>query len=319
MPIDHLNDIDHVLGAEDGAGALYLREIGNHELLTAEEEVVLGQRLEAGKAAMRELAVADAGLDADRRAELERLADEGDRARRRLIECNLRLVVSVARRYLGRGLSFLDLVQEGNIGLQIGTDKYDWRRGFRFSTYVYWWIRQAVTRAIADQSRSIRLPVHVTESLGKIGRAERELGVELGREPSIDEIAERLGVEPARIRETRRVARATLSLETPMGEDGELARGDLIGDEQATAAAQEAVEAGDLAERLESALDELLPRERHVLRQRFGLAGGRERTLGEVAEEMGVSRERVRQIETEALAKLRHMRHLRHELFGYAA
>src|ERR671935_1201270 len=193
-----------------GAGAMYLREIAHHELLTAQEEVSLAQRLEAGKAAMRELATADADIEPARRQELEHLADDGERARRRLIECNLRLVVSVARRYLGRGLSFLDLVQEGNIGLQIGVEKYDWRRGFRFSTYVYWWIRQAVTRAIADQSRTIRLPVHVTEFLTKTARAERELAAELGREPSVDEVGEELGVSRERIRQIEAEALAKL-------------------------------------------------------------------------------------------------------------
>ena len=222
---------------------MYLREIAHHELLTAQEEVSLAQRLEAGKAALRELATADETLDAEHRIELEHLVEDGERARRRLIECNLRLVVSVARRYLGRGLSFLDLVQEGNIGLQIGVEKYDWRRGFRFSTYVYWWIRQAVTRAIADQSRTIRLPVHVTEFLTKTARAERELAAELGREPTVDEVAQYLDIDPERINEARRAARMPLSLETPLGEDGELTRGDLIGDDTAAEAARESSEA----------------------------------------------------------------------------
>ncbi len=302
-----------------GAGAMYLREIAHHELLTAQEEVSLAQRLEAGKAALKELATAGVELGAARRDELERVAEDGEKARRRLIECNLRLVVSVARRYLGRGLSFLDLVQEGNIGLQIGVEKYDWRRGFRFSTYVYWWIRQAVTRAIADQSRTIRLPVHVTEFLTKTARAERELAAELGREPSVDEVAQYLDIDPERINEARRAARMPLSLETPLGEDGELTRGDLIGDETAAEAARESAEANDLSERLEGALDELHPRERQVLRLRFGLDRGHERTLGEVGEELGVSRERIRQIEAEALAKLRRMPRLRRELLEYVS
>ena len=303
-----------------GAGAMYLREIAHHELLTAQEEVSLAQRLEAGKAALRELATADETLDAELAASSSSsTAEDGERARRRLIECNLRLVVSVARRYLGRGLSFLDLVQEGNIGLQIGVEKYDWRRGFRFSTYVYWWIRQAVTRAIADQSRTIRLPVHVTEFLTKIARAERELAAELGREPTVDEVAQYLDIDPERINEARRAARMPLSLETPLGEDGELTRGDLIGDDTAAEAARESSEASDLSERLESALDELHPRERQVLRLRFGLDRGHERTLGEVGEELGVSRERIRQIEAEALAKLRRMPRLRRELLPYVS
>ena len=302
-----------------GAGAMYLREIAHHELLTAQEEVSLAQRLEGGKGALRELATADETLEPAYRLELEQRAEDGERARRRLIECNLRLVVSVARRYLGRGLSFLDLVQEGNIGLQIGVEKYDWRRGFRFSTYVYWWIRQAVTRAIADQSRTIRLPVHVTEFLTKTARAERELAAELGREPTVDEVAQYLDIDPERINEARRAARMPLSLETPLGEDGELTRGDLIGDDTAAEAARESSEASDLSERLESALDELHPRERQVLRLRFGLDRGHERTLGEVGEELGVSRERIRQIEAEALAKLRRMPRLRRELLEYVS
>jgi RNA polymerase primary sigma factor len=339
-----------------GAGAMYLREIAHHELLTAQEEVSLAQRLEAGKAALRELATIDESLDPDRRFELEQQAEDGERARRRLIECNLRLVVSVARRYLGRGLSFLDLVQEGNIGLQIGVEKYDWRRGFRFSTYVYWWIRQAVTRAIADQSRTARLPVHVTEFLTRTARAERELAAELGREPTVDEVAQFLDIDPERINEARRAARMPLALETPLGEDGELTRddlggddtaaeaardsdpasnvdlleqaesedgeltlGDLIGDDTAAEAARESSKAAELSELLESALDELHPRERQVLRLRFGLDRGHERTLGEVGEELGVSRERIRQIEAEAMAKLRRMPRLRRELLEYVS
>jgi RNA polymerase primary sigma factor len=316
-PISRVGMVAEELSGD--AGAMYLREIAHHELLTAQEEVRLAQRLEAGKAALRELAAADGTQDAARRIALERLAEDGDRARRRLIECNLRLVVSVARRYLDRGLSFLDLVQEGNIGLQIGVQKYDWRRGFRFSTYAYWWIRQAVTRAVADQSRTIRLPVHVTEFLAKTARAERELGLELGREPSVDEVAQFLDISPGRINEARRAARMPLSLETPLGEDGELTRADMICDELASHAAGEAAEASDLSQRLESALDELHPRERHVLRLRFGLGRDRERTLTEIGEELGVSRERIRQIEAEALAKLRGRPDLHRELLEYVS
>jgi RNA polymerase primary sigma factor len=308
--------VDDIVG---DTGAMYLREIGNHELLSAAEEVALGQTLEAGVAAAAELAEATLALDPARRAELEDLVEAGQRARQRLIECNLRLVVSVARRYLGRGLSFLDLVQEGNIGLQIGVDKYDWRRGFRFSTYVYWWIRQSVTRAIADQSRTIRLPVHITEALGRTARGERELTCQLGREPTLEELAAHVDVEPSRIREIRHAARVPLSLETPVGEDGDVTRGDLIGDENASDAVRASVEANDLSERLAAAIDELHPRERQVLRMRFGLDRGDERTLGEISNELGVSRERVRQIETEALGKLRRMPRLRRELLEYAS
>jgi RNA polymerase primary sigma factor len=299
------------------AGAMYLREIAHHELLNAQEEVSLAQHLEAGKAALRELATADASLDPNYRLELEQQAERGERARRRLVECNLRLVVSIARRYLGRGVPFLDLVQEGNIGLQTGIEKYDWRRGFRLSTYIYWWIRQAVTRAITDQSRTIRLPGHVIELLTRIARAERELAAELGRQPTVGELGEYLEIDPERILEARRAARVPVSLETPLGEDGELTRGDLIDDAAAAEAAHRSSEASDLSERLQSALDELQPRERQVLRLRFGLDRGYERTLGEVGEVLGVSRERVRQIEAEGLRKLRRVPWLRRELLPY--
>src|SRR5437763_4974626 len=222
------------LGASEelsgGAGSMYLREIANHDLLRSNDEIELAQRMEAGREAARRLKSGE-DLDAAEHARLAGVVEDGEQARRHLIECNLRLVVSVARRYLNRGLSFLDLVQEGNIGLQIGADKYDWRRGFRFSTYVYWWIRQSVTRAIADQSRTIRLPVHITEALGRTARGERELTTQLGREPTLEELAAHVDVEPARIQEIRHAARTPLSLETPVGEDGDVTRGDLIGDD----------------------------------------------------------------------------------------
>jgi RNA polymerase primary sigma factor len=301
------------------AGAMYLREIAHHELLTAQEEVSLAQQLEAGKEALSRLAMGDALLDPNYRSALEQQVEDGERARERLIECNLRLVVSIARRYLGRGVPLLDLVQEGNIGLQTGVEKYDWRRGFRLSTYIYWWIRQAITRAVADQSRTIRLPVHVNELLTRIARAEHELAAALGRQPTVDELGGSLDIEPERILEARRAARIPVSLETPVGEDGELTRGDLIGDEAAAEAAHRSSEASDLSERLESALDELHPRERQVLRLRFGLDRGYERTLAEVGEALGVTRERIRQIEAQGLAKLRRQPGLLRDLLPYAS
>ena len=286
-----------------GAGAMYLREIANHDLLTSQAEVDLAQRIERGRA------------PGATPAEVE----DGERARRRLIECNLRLVVSVARRYMGRGLSFMDLVQEGNIGLQIGVDKYDWSRGFRFSTYVYWWIRQAMTRALADQSRTIRLPVHAVELLTRVMRLERELQALTGEVPSVEELASRLGLDTERIIEARRAAQVPLSIEAPLSDDSELTRGDMLGDDHATQAVHRSAERHELSERLAAALDLLDPRERTVLRMRFGLDRNDERTLTEVAETMGVSRERIRQIEQAALAKLRRMPGLRREVVEYLA
>jgi RNA polymerase primary sigma factor len=315
-PIRYVGRLSEELSSD--AGATYLREVAHHDLLSAQEEVSLAQRLEVGRTALRELATADEWLDADHRVELEQQAEDGQCARRRLIECNLRLVVSVARRYLGRGVPFLDLVQEGNIGLQAGIERYDWRRGFRLSTYIYWWIRQAVTRCVAEQSRTIRLPGQVIELLTRTARAERDLATELGRQPTLDEVGQYLDIDPDRITEARRASRMPVSLEAPLGEDGELTQGDLIGDDAAAEAAHRSSEASDLSERLQSALDELHPRERQVLRLRFGLDRGYDRTQGEVGEQLGVSRELIGQIEAKGLRKLRHMPSLR-ELQEYAS
>src|SRR5438132_2701662 len=301
-----------------GAGAMYLGEIANDDLLTQPDGVSLAQRMEAGREGARELASSEA-LDEVQRQRLERLVEDGEHARRHLIECNLRLVVSVARRYLNRGLGFLDLVQEGNIGLQIGADKYDWRRGFRFSTYVYWWIRQAMTRSLADQSRTIRLPVHAVELLTRVMRAERDMQAETGDMPSIEMIAQFLGLDVERIIEARRAAQTPLSIEAPLGDDSDMTRGDLLGDETAGQAAHRAVEKQELSQRLTEALDSLDPRERKIIQMRFGLERGDERTLSEVAEMMGVSRERIRQIEQAALAKLRRLPGLKNEVFEYLA
>jgi RNA polymerase primary sigma factor len=301
-----------------GAGAMYLREIANHDLLSQQEEVQLAQRMEAGRAAEQRLA-SEADLDDLERERLSRIVEDGERARRHLIECNLRLVVSVARRYLNRGLSFMDLVQEGNIGLQIGADKYDWRRGFRFSTYVYWWIRQAMTRSLADQSRTIRLPVHAVELLGRVIRTEREMQAATGELPSVEVVAEVLGLDVERIVEARRAAQTPLSIEAPLSDDSDMTRGDLLGDETASQAAHRAVEKQELSKRLTQALASLDARERAILQMRFGLGPGEERTLSEVAEVMGVSRERIRQIEQAALAKLRRMPGLRNEVIEYLA
>lgn len=295
-----------------GPASLYLREISRARLLTAEEEVSLAQQLEAGKQARATL---EAGLDdTEQRSTLEAQLATGEDARRRLIESNLRLVVSVARKYLGRGLSFLDLVQEGNIGLQRGVDKFDWRRGFRFSTYAYWWIRQAVSRAVAEQSRTIRLPVHVVEQLTKLYNIARELERDLGRQPTPAEIGEQLGISGERVEEAFAAARVPISLETSIGDEGDSTLADLVADDLARGPAEEAEETV-FGQALERSLSErLTPREAEVLRLRYGLTDNRERTLAEVGKELGISRERARQLEAEAMRKLRRDVTFRREL-----
>jgi len=286
-----------------GPASLYLREISRNRLLTADEEVELAQALEAGKAAREQL---EAGVqDEEQRASLERQVEIGDDARRHLIESNLRLVVSVARKYLGRGLSFLDLVQEGNIGLQRGVDKYDWRRGFRFSTYAYWWIRQAVSRAVAEQSRTIRLPVHVVEQLTKLYNVARELERDLGRQPTPAEIGEQMGISGERVEEAFRAARVPISLETSIGDEGDSTLADLVADDLGRGPAEEA-EDTVFSQSLDRSLAErLTQREADVLRLRYGLSDNHERTLAEVGKQLGISRERARQLEAEAMRKLR--------------
>jgi RNA polymerase primary sigma factor len=294
-----------------GPASLYLREISRARLLTAEEEVELAQQLEAGKEARAQL---EAGVADEQRPALEKLVEVGEEARRRLIESNLRLVVSVARKYLGRGLSFLDLVQEGNIGLQRGVEKYDWRRGFRFSTYAYWWIRQAVSRAVAEQSRTIRLPVHVVEQLTKLYNVARELERDLGRQPTPAEIGEQMGISGERVEEAFRAARVPISLETSIGDEGDSTLADLVADDIGRGPAEEAEETvfGQALDR--SLAERLTPREADVLRLRYGLTDNHERTLAEVGKELGISRERARQLEAEAMRKLRRDVSFRHEL-----
>ncbi|PLT34675.1 RNA polymerase sigma factor RpoD [Bacillus sp. V5-8f] len=256
---------------------MYLKEIGRVDLLSAEEEISLAERIEQGD----------------------------EEAKRRLAEANLRLVVSIAKRYVGRGMLFLDLIQEGNMGLIKAVEKFDYRKGFKFSTYATWWIRQAITRAIADQARTIRIPVHMVETINKLIRVQRQLLQDLGREPTPEEIAEDMDLTPDKVREILKIAQEPVSLETPIGEEDDSHLGDFIEDQDATSPSEHAAYEL-LKEQLEDVLDTLTDREENVLRLRFGLDDGRTRTLEEVGKVFGVTRERIRQIEAKALRKLRH-------------
>jgi len=283
---------------------IYLREIGKVPLLTAHDEVELAKAIEAGLFA-REMLHGDrmAGLRADRE-ELLIVADEGDRARQRLIEANLRLVVSIAKRYIGRGMVFLDLIQEGNLGLIRAVEKFDYTKGYKFSTYATWWIRQAITRAIADQARTIRIPVHMVETINKMARVQRQMHQDLGREPSPGEIAAEMGIPADRVAEIQRIAQEPVSLQAPIGEeDSDL--GDFIEDADAVVP-MEAAAFMMLQNQLEQVLDTLSPREQRIIQLRFGLIDGHPRTLEEVGRDFGVTRERIRQIESKTLVKLRH-------------
>ncbi len=256
---------------------MYLKEIGKIPLLTAEEEIDLAKRMEQGD----------------------------EEAKKRLAEANLRLVVSIAKRYVGRGMLFLDLIQEGNLGLMKAVEKFDYRKGFKFSTYATWWIRQAITRAIADQARTIRIPVHMVETINKLVRVQRQLVQELGRDPTPEEIAKEMDMEPEKVREIMKIAQEPVSLETPIGEEEDSHLGDFIEDDNVLAP-QDAATFTMLREQLIDVLDSLTPREQKVLKLRFGLEDGRARTLEEVGKEFDVTRERIRQIEAKALRKLRH-------------
>jgi len=312
---EHVRDsaeVDYV--PSEAPAAIYLRDISRVRLLTAEEEVSLAKDIEQGNLAGERMKQLGEGCE-EERERLHALYRKGQESRRRLTEANLRLVVSVARKYMGRGLPLLDLIQEGNIGLQRAVEKYDYRKGYRFSTYAYWWIRQAVTRAIADQARTIRVPVHMIELIGDVYRVSRDLQQELGREPEAEEIAQEMGTSADKVRQIIRAARQPISLETPVGEEEESTLADFIADRAARAPAEAAAQEL-LKEHVEDALQQLSERERAVLKMRFGLIDGRDRTLGEIGEELGVSRERVRQIEAEALAKLRQPK-LRQKLREY--
>ena len=276
--VEIIDDADVLEGVStEDPVRMYLKEIGNVPLLSTEEEVALAQRVEAG--------------------------DES--AKKQLIEANLRLVVSIAKKYVGRGMPFLDLIQEGNMGLMKAVDKFDYSKGFKFSTYATWWIRQAITRGIADTGRTIRVPVHMVETINKTLRMTRTLLQELGREPTPEEVAERLGVPVARVREVLKISRDPVSLDTPIGEEDDSHLGDFIEDDSALSPADSAA-FSMLREELSTALESLTDRERQVVQLRFGLIDGRARTLEEVGKEFNVTRERIRQIEAKALRKLRH-------------
>lgn len=288
---------------------MYLKEIGKVSLLTAAEEVDLAMKIEAGVEAMAQLDASEeeGGVPLERRERrrLSRIEQVGLDAKQQLIEANLRLVVSIAKRYVGRGMLFLDLIQEGNLGLIRAVEKFDYTKGFKFSTYATWWIRQAITRAIADQARTIRIPVHMVETINKLVRIQRQLLQSLGREPTREEIAEEMGLTPERVREIQKISQEPVSLETPIGEEEDSQLGDFIEDDAAVVP-PDAASFSMLQEQLAKTLEGLAERERKVITLRFGLEDGHPRTLEEVGREFGVTRERIRQIESKTLAKLRH-------------
>ena len=288
---------------------MYLKEIGKVSLLTAAEEVDLAMKIEAGVEAMAQLDASEeeGGVPLERRERrrLSRIEQVGLDAKQQLIEANLRLVVSIAKRYVGRGMLFLDLIQEGNLGLIRAVEKFDYTKGFKFSTYATWWIRQAITRAIADQARTIRIPVHMVETINKLVRIQRQLLQSLGREPTPKEIAEEMDLTPERVREIQKISQEPVSLETPIGEEEDSQLGDFIEDDAAVVP-PDAASFSMLQEQLAKTLEGLAERERKVITLRFGLEDGHPRTLEEVGREFGVTRERIRQIESKTLAKLRH-------------
>jgi RNA polymerase primary sigma factor len=296
--VDDLANID----TDDTIG-LYLKEVSRVPLLNAEEEVDLAQRIERGRMAREELARGN--VSNRRRIDLRRLIEDGWSAREHLITANSRLVISVAKKYMGRGVPFLDLIQEGNIGLIRATKKFDYRRGHKFSTYATWWIRQAVTRAIADQGRTIRVPVHMGDQINKLLRVQHQLTQQLGREPSVEELALTLDVPPKKVENMIQVARRPLSLETPTDDEEDSVLGDFIEDDEAPPP-DETATYNLLCEHLEEVLNALPPREVRILQLRYGLLDGQAYTLEEVGRKMGVTRERVRQIEAQALSRLRH-------------
>ena len=284
---------------------MYLKEIGKVYLLTPEEELSLAKRMADGETAKEQLEEIGEEIDEDSKKQIDLLIADGEKAKKSLAEANLRLVVSIAKRYVGRGMLFLDLIQEGNLGLIKAVDKFDYTKGYKFSTYATWWIRQAITRAIADQARTIRIPVHMVETINKLVRVSRQLVQELGREPTPEELAKELNMPVDKVREISKISQEPVSLETPIGEEEDSHLGDFIPDEDAPAPS-EAASFVLLKEQLGAVLETLSEREAKVLRLRFGLDDGRARTLEEVGKEFDVTRERIRQIEAKALRKLRH-------------
>ena len=283
----------------------YLKQIGKVPLLNAEQEVELAKRIEAGLFAEEKLAEGARALNTDQRIDLEWIAEDGTRAKNHLLEANLRLVVSLAKRYTGRGMLFLDLIQEGNLGLIRAVEKFDYTKGYKFSTYATWWIRQAITRAMADQARTIRIPVHMVEVINKLARVQRQMLQDLGREPTPEELAVELDMTPEKVIEVQKYGREPISLHTPLGEDGDSEFGDLIEDSEAIQPG-EAVSFTLLQEQLHSVLDTLSEREAGVVSMRFGLTDGQPKTLDEIGKVYGVTRERIRQIESKTMSKLRH-------------
>ena len=308
--ISDVDDTDEPIQTVTVAGATadpvkdYLKQIGKVSLLNAEQEVELAKRIEAGLFA-EEMLAETPKLDKKTRLDLEWIATDGRRAKNHLLEANLRLVVSLAKRYTGRGMLFLDLIQEGNLGLIRAVEKFDYTKGYKFSTYATWWIRQAITRAMADQARTIRIPVHMVEVINKLARVQRQMLQDLGREPTPEELARELDMTPEKVVEVQKYGREPISLHTPLGEEGDSEFGDLIEDSEAIVPS-DAVSFTLLQEQLESVLDTLSDREAGVVRMRFGLTDGQPKTLDEIGKVYGVTRERIRQIESKTMSKLRH-------------
>ena len=290
---------------EEDLVRLYLTDIGQYPLLTKEGEVRLAQQIEAGVEARTALAAKDDSLAPARKRELKRNLKRGDDAQRTFVQSNLRLVVSIAKKYQASGLPLLDLIQEGNLGLMHAVEKFDWRKGFKFSTYATWWIRQAITRSIADQARTIRIPVHMIETINKLVRTSRQMLHEIGREPTPEEMAEKLGMPLEKVRKVMKIAKEPISLETPIGDEEDSHLGDFIEDKNAILPVDAAIHS-NLRETTTRVLASLTPREERVLRMRFGIGMNTDHTLEEVGQQFSVTRERIRQIEAKALRKLKH-------------